>query len=404
MKLGLLGIDARIAEVVAAAIRRGDTLVLGCDLPVDGPFAAAVPAAVPRTAAWQDLLDPQSCDAVLVGRDGWSEARAEAVRALVQAGRTLLVGHPPCLSMLWAYELDMIRGDVGGRLLPCLPDRLHPFIQRLQEAIRAGLAGAAPGGPVETITMERRLADRSREKVLDALASDVDLVRVLVGEPSRLSTLGAAEGESAWGALAVGFSGPAQVPVRWQVARGGEPGLSISLMHAQGHCSATIPDDSRLPWTWSGPEPATATFDRGAALLDLLHGSMPDHDLAPAAWADAARAIELAETVPRSLAKGRSIELHQEEFSELGTFRGTMASLGCGLVLAALFVLVLATLLGGIARESGWAWGERIAGIWPQAVLAVLGLFLTLQLLPMLVGNAASRSGEGARADRRRVE
>ena len=116
---------------------------------------------------------------------------------------------------------------------------------------------------------------------------------------------------------------------------------------------------------------------------------------------DAARAIELAETVPRSLAKGRSIELHQEEFSELGTFRGTMASLGCGLVLAALFVLILATLVGGIARESGWAWGERLAGIWPQVVLAVLGLFLALQLLPMLVGGATSRSGEGGQGGRR---
>ncbi|MFM7293161.1 MAG: hypothetical protein ACKO6B_18300, partial [Planctomycetia bacterium] len=64
----------------------------------------------------------------------------------------------------------------------------------------------------------------------------------------------------------------------------------------------------------------------------------------------------------------------------------TMASLGCGLVLAALFVLVLATLVGGIAREAGWEWGERIAGIWPQVVLAVLGLFLALQILPLLVG------------------
>jgi len=401
MKLGLLGIDARIAEVVAAAIGRGDAIVCGCDLPVDGPLAASVPAVVPRSAAWQDLLDPQACDVVLVGRDGWSEYRAEAVRALVQAGRTLLVGHPACLSMLWAYELDMIRGDAGGRLLPCLPDRLHPFIHRLQEVIRAGLAGAAPGGPVETITMERRLADRSREKVLDTLAADVDLVRVLVGEPSRLSTLGGAEGESAWGALAVGFSGPAQVPVRWQVARGGEPGLSISLVHGQGQCSVTIPDDSRLPWAWSGPEPSTASFDRGATLLDLLHGDGPEDDVPPATWSDAARAIELAETVPRSLAKGRSIELHQEEFSELGTFRGTMASLGCGLVLAALFVLILATLVGGIARESGWAWGERLAGIWPQVVLAVLGLFLALQLLPMLVGGATSRSGEGGQGGRR---
>jgi hypothetical protein len=97
--------------------------------------------------------------------------------------------------------------------------------------------------------------------------------------------------------------------------------------------------------------------------------------------------------VPRSLARGRAIDLHQEEFSELGTFKGTMASLGCGLVLAALFVLLIATLVGGIAREAGWDLGERIAGIWPLAVLTVLGLFLVLQLLPLLIAPAAGSKG-----------
>jgi hypothetical protein len=139
-------------------------------------------------------------------------------------------------------------------------------------------------------------------------------------------------------------------------------------------------------WTWSGVPAETSAFDRGAVMLDELHRNRQATTITPAAWSDAARAIELAETVPRSLAKGRAIDLHQEEFSELGTFRGTMASLGCGLVLAALMLLVLATLVGGVAREAGWEWGERIAGIWPQIVLAVLGLFLALQVLPLLIG------------------
>jgi hypothetical protein len=100
------------------------------------------------------------------------------------------------------------------------------------------------------------------------------------------------------------------------------------------------------------------------------------------------------------VAKGRAIDLHQEEFSELGTFKGTMASLGCGLVLAALFVLLLATLVGGIAREAGWGFGERIAGVWPVAVLSVLGLFLALQLLPLLVAPAArTRDGKPTRSE-----
>jgi predicted dehydrogenase len=394
MKLGLLGIDARIAQVVAAAAHRGDTIAIGCDLPATGALARVVAADVPRDQSWESLLDARVCDAVLVGVDGWNDRRADGVRALVQAGRTLLLSHPLTLSMLWAYELDMIRGDSGSRLIPFLPDRLHPFIRRLQERIEAGLADASPLGAVETITMERRLVDRSRDAVLRALAADADLVRVLAGDPSRLSTLGAADAEAAWNTLAVGFSGPSQVPVRWQVVRGDRPSLRIAVNHAHGSCAVDIPDipadaaadGNRLPWTWSEDGSETAAFDRGVVMLDVLHNPQQTTTTAPAVWSDAARAIELAETVPRSLAKGRAIDLHQEEFSELGTFRGTMASLGCGLVLAALLVLVLATLVGGIAREAGWEWGERLAGLWPQVVLAVLGLFLALQVLPLLVG------------------
>jgi predicted dehydrogenase len=410
MKLGLLGIDARIAEVVAVAAARGDTITIGCDLPTVGPLAAVVAADVPRDSSWEPLLESQVCDAVLVGCDGWTEARAAGVRALVQAGRTLLLSHPLTLSMLWAYELDMIRGDSGATLIPFLPDRLHPFIRRLQERIEAGLAGADPLGPVETITMERRLVDRSREAVLRSLAVDADLVRVLAGDPSRLSTLGTADADTAWNTLAVGFTGPTQVPVRWQVVRGERPGLRITLVHAQGTNAVDVPDASLdeaghpddASWTWTGDRSETLAFNRGALMLDELYRRREPTTIAPAVWSDAARTIELAETVPRSLAKGRAIDLHQEEFTELGTFRGTMASLGCGLVLMTLLLLVLATLVGGIARESGWEWGERIAGIWPQVVLAALGLFLALQVLPLLIGAGTPPPGGGDSGDRPR--
>ena len=399
MKLGILGIDFAIARMVAAAADRGDTITVACEIaPSADPL---IPSAVPRES-WQALLDPRSCDVVLVGGQGWSEGRADAVRSLVQAGRTLLLSHPLVLSMLWCYELDMIRADSGACLVPFLPDRLHPYIARLRQHIESGLAGTDPLGPVEHVAMERRLADRSRDAVLGALAADVDLVRVLVGDPTQLSTLGGAAADAAWNTLAVGFSGPALVPVRWQVVRGGPPdGLRITLSHTHGTTAVDIPASPgepgvRAAWTWSGPPAESLPFDGARVMLDLLHGPRDDGVVPPATWPDAARAVELAETVPRSLAKGRAIDLHQEEFSELGTFRGTMASLGCGLVLAALIVVVLATLVGGIAREAGWAWGERLAGGWPYLVLAVLGFFLVLQLVPILAGVQPPPSPKGS--------
>ncbi|MFN5755698.1 MAG: hypothetical protein ACK48M_02730 [Planctomycetia bacterium] len=402
MKLGLLGIDDQIAPIVAAARRRGDDISLVCDVAADSPHAALVEG-LPRADSWEALVDPRSTDAVLVGGDGWNELRAEGVRKLVQAGRTLVLSQPLELSMLWAYEIDMIRKDSGARLIPVLPDRLQPFLERLKEAIEAGLAGAGSLGPLESIECQRRLRDRSRERVLGQLARDADLLRVLVGDPRRLSTLGGGETDAAWGTLAVGLTGGANLPVRWRVSRGESPGLSLTLVGGAGSLAVDIPADDASQWTLTaepGGRVERAAFDRAATILGLLEGSSSGGTVVAAAmWDDAARAIELAETVPRSLAKGRAIDLHQEEFSELGTFKGTMAALGCAIVLGGLFVLLLATLVGGIAKEAGWEFGERIAGVWPVAVLVVLGAFLLLQLLPLLIGSIPPDRGGPAGSD-----
>jgi predicted dehydrogenase len=388
MRLGLLGIDARMMDVALAARRRGDRIVATHG--VDASRLRDLDA--PATGGWEPLLDAAVCDAVLVGGEGWDDERAAAVRTLVQAGRPLILAQPLELSMLWAYELDMIRRDTGALLVPCLPDRLHPFVGRLRDALVASLAGAGPAGAVESLHLERRMPDRSRAAVLAQLARDADLVRAVVGDPAKLSTLGAADPDTAWGTLAVGLSGPTQVPVRWQVAPGAVSGLVLRLQSAAGATEITAPDDD-APWTFTPPVGSSESlaFDRGATILGVL-----DRAIASAAgrgteapeaatWSDAARAIELAETVPRSLTRGRAIDLHREEFTEMGTFRGTMASLGCGLIVAALVVVVLATLVAGIAREFGWRFAGSIVDAWPAIVLGVLGLFLLLQLLPLLV-------------------
>jgi hypothetical protein len=141
LTLGVLGADAEIAALAAEAARRGARLV---EIPES--TETTTPA---EAAAWQRLLDEASCDAVLVGTTGWSPERAEAVRMLVQAGRTLVVAHPLETSMLWAFELDMIRRDSGATLIPYLPDR-PGYNKRLRHSgelfqhVIASLARACP--------------------------------------------------------------------------------------------------------------------------------------------------------------------------------------------------------------------------------------------------------------------
>lgn len=390
MRLGLLGYDPAVASVVREAVRAGDTIVSVSDLdPGVAPDLAGA-----RRVDWEHLLDASAADAVLVAADGWGPLRAAAVRALVQAGRPLLLSHPLDLSMLFAYEIDMIRADSGAVLVPFLPDRLHPAVS----AARAWLEERR--GAVESVHVERRSRDRSRESVLRSFAVDADLVRLLAGPPTRLATLGAADPETAWQTLAVGLSSPDNPPTRWQVVRSDEPGVTFTFTAADGVARLSFADgeqpsgDARVTWT-GGAASETSSWNRGEAMLAVLRDAVAGEPMPPraATWDDAARAIELAETLPRSLSRGRAVDLHGEEFTELGTFKGTMASLGCGIVLLALVVAIGASLVGGIAREVGWEAGERVAGAWPWIVLATMALFLVLQFLPLLVAPSAPDRG-----------
>ena len=410
MKIGILGCDDHILAIAVAAVEGGHSLSPAYDVPDDLPAILSGIDRQPREQ-WQGLLEDEVCDAVLVGVDGWSEHRAEQVRTLVQAGRTILIGHPASLSMLWAYELDMILADSSATVIPAIATRHHPFIYSLKNLVEQSIAGNGPLGPIESLQFERRQPDRDQDSVLTSFARDADVIRVLIGDPSRLMALGG--GDAGWANLAVGLSGPDQVSVRWQVAKGHTRELTIQLICERGRLCIDIPERDCGVWAVTQQTDAgisdllpefpseTAPFQPAEVLLELLllavKGDADNHSnssIPPAIWPDAARTIELAETIPRSVKRGRGIDLHQEEFSELGTFRGTMASLGCGIIMAGLFILFLATLVGGVARAAGWSFGERLAAIWPYAILTTLILFLILQLLPFLLPKDSGNSDE----------
>jgi hypothetical protein len=393
MRLGILGWDDTVRAVAEAALAAGNRIVLATL--AEGVDPRGLPGH-PVACEGDRLLDAAETDAVLVAAAGWDDQRGGLVRQLVQIGRPLLMAYPPNLSMLWAFEIEMIRTDSGGVIVPFLPDRLHPFIARMRSEFEACLAGTSPLGNADAITIERPLVDHSREAVLAAFARDSDLLRVLAGEPARLAAIGGRSDATALAGLTVECGGPGRIPTRWQAIRpsAGGHAARLSLLAERGTVVVEIPPvagQRSEPWTAEWTLTASGTVERlsfapAAVMLDVLKRSMAGSTVGGAAtWPEAARLVELAETIPRSLARARAIDLHQEEFSEIGTFKGTMASLGCGLVLAALVVLVLATLVAGIAREAGWVFGERLAAGWPFLVLVTLGGFLLLQLLPLLI-------------------
>ena len=85
------------------------------------------------------------------------------------------------------------------------------------------------------------------------------------------------------------------------------------------------------------------------------------------------------------MADGDSIELHREAFSEAGTFKGTMTSLGCGILLAAMGTLFVGAFVQTILAKAGQAEAASLVGLcWTFGLGGLLLTFLALQfLLPL---------------------
>src|SRR5207249_4805185 len=153
---------------------------------------AILPARTPELE-WEVLLHGRLVDAVIVAHGPDQELRAEELRKLVQAGVPLLVAHPVVDSMLVYYELDMIRRESSCVIVPNMPWRWHPAIAQL-----AGLIAAAdsPLGPIGQAMFERTLRQRDRSAVAAQFARDVDLVRAVCGDVTKLAALGSPADEA----------------------------------------------------------------------------------------------------------------------------------------------------------------------------------------------------------------
>ncbi|MBX3413637.1 MAG: hypothetical protein KF708_13180 [Pirellulales bacterium] len=389
MKFALLGADApTLALAQAIARHEVHSLVWMAETGNAARTLHELAPAAKLTDDWESLLSGEVADVVLVARPDPARAeeedrRADQLRKLVQNSIPLALSHPAQQSMIACYELEMIRHDTHSLLFPLLDWRWHPAVTRLAALVRA--TGATTLGEWEQIVIERHAADRRDANVRVEFARDVDLARFLAGDLTRLAALSP---EGAGGKLAnlgVQLSGTENILVRWSVRPlESTAGAKLTVIGSQGRASLQIAEQDE-PWLLEiypaegGPQ--TERFDTYHAAEETLRqierayvANLAGEEVAPA-WAEAARAVELTETIDRSLARGRTIELYQEEYSEEATFKGKMAAVGCLLLIVAFIVVILATIAA--------AFKLPVADKWPIVLALVLGVFLALQFLQL---------------------
>jgi predicted dehydrogenase len=399
MQLALLGVDDQTLALAAAAARSGEDEIVMIDaLAQRAAEAAAISPRARLVDDWNAMLDSQNVDAVLVAADE-PIARIDQLRRLIQLRMPVLVSHPVSLSMLDCFELEMIREETNCVVLAYVPARWHPASAELGTILDGGQS--SPIAATEQITFERFLPRREREDVLQQFARDADLVQFIAGPATKLHALGSAAAGRAdpYANLAVQMTCPDGLVCRWMVAPvETEAGGRVTLVGSCGKAILWMPqaDDAwRLELRaatgtstqdypqWNAPE----------AALEMLSLAVANEEVG-SNWNDAARTVELADAIDRSLAKGRTIDLHQEEFSDVGTFKGTMASAGCGLLVVGLILVVVVALVHTLAAQAGWNRLARMLDGWPYLMLVVFGIFLLLQLL-VFVGKSRPNQGDG---------
>lgn len=393
MKLALLGTTPAAIAFAVRAAQLGHEVIAAYEAQDKAQLREALPTVAFRED-WENLLGARDVDAVVVAGPilpedlpaNERERRDDQLRKLFQAAVPLIVLPPVCEAIV-GFELEMIRRDVQGAVIPALATPLHAWLH-LAEWLTEKSASAL--GPIEVVQVERCLAVRQRPEVLAAFARDAELLRRIAGPLKRLTASGgkqSAERKASLASLVVQAEGESAFPVRWSVAPVGEfDGAKVRIVGSSGEVVLEMPSAGN--WRLRGPglmeeyeppdeaETALEELERSLAVRKLDEPSASS----PLTWLNACRAVEAMEAIDRSLARNRAVDLYNEDHSEESSFKGIMAASGCLMLLGTLAALTCAGALTVVAKpekgSGGTYWG------WLQVCLIVpLALFLLAQLL-----------------------
>lgn len=410
MKFAILGSDPDILRLAVAARDLGHAIAWVGD--VRSEDAAAIwPLVADRTdraAEWELLLGQGVVDAVLFGHGAAaSELRAERLKRLAAEAIPVLASHPVFESVLPYYEVDMTRRETGAIVQHFNPLPPADVLSELADWVRDGHPAA---GRIHQVTCERRTAASYRAGVLGHLARDVELLAAIAGDIRRVSAIGPATLDSSFASLQVQIATTAASSVRWSVSSAayGTAGMQVALLGERGMVYLreftgasnapqweleTSADSLSASEELETADPASDAIKR---LVDATSQQDPNARGSSSTWSAATRDMEVIDAVELSLQKGRTIEVFQQQLTEQLAFRGTMAALGCGLLLVAFFGVIAVALLGGAEGVIR----QRIAPAWPLVLLAVLAFFLLLQAVPLLAQKSRNAGDASSTAEK----
>jgi len=406
MKFALLGVDEEVLAFAQALLAEGHECAAAFDAEEHLVRLSAIVPAARADEDWEAALLGSTIDFLVVAvaranrtaATGISatERREDQLRKIAQSGVPAVIMHPACEAIV-GFEIEMIRRDCQGILVPYSPGLLRPETAELAAIFRA--REESPIGATEQIAFERYQADRSRAAVLEQFARDVVLLQKLIGEIRKVNATGPAGAtqvdplgpksrvKPSLTNLSVHLVGETGASARWSIVPATEaPHGVLSLRGSRGQATLTMPRGCGA-WKISYPAGSSEECDGPAKdELQLWSERLPaiirGEESAPLSWIDACRAMEATGAIDRSLERGRTIELYHEEHTEEQSFKGVMAVGGCLMLVTALGVVFLATIVEGLQLPFR---NSLVWRLWPVYLLAPMAVFLLLQLLKNVV-------------------
>ena len=382
MNFALLGDDNTSLPLIRAiAAHPVHRLVVAAFVDSTLPELLRLAPSVRVVPHWEDVLTEKSLDAVLVASA--DEGVLAGAKQLAASGNPLLLLPRAAQGSTFVYELSLIRDDSRATLFPAFAYRFDPIVQNIRQKIDDGVLGT-----VLHLQLEREIPKRvdsnapllpSAETVDQILLDDVDLLRQLGGQFSRVTAL---RSEPALTHATVTLAGENCPEAVWsvkatasqpcgQLTVTGDSGTAVLAMDENGSTLELrlVAADEVICETEIDLDAATDVLQRFEM---AVAGKPVDPD-----WTDATRAFEIIDAARQSDARRRTVDVHFETTSERAIFKTQMTAIGCGVLAFTLVGLVLYLLAASlfdlnptVLRVARFLW------IAPLLVFLLLQLFV----------------------------
>lgn len=299
---------------------------------------------------WEHLLIAADIDAVVVS--GHSAVVQEGVKQLAAAETAVVLFPDVDQGLTLIYELGMLSDEKGCLLFPVFPKRHHPNVLLARELIIGGALGQ-----ILHLHLERQMHLESSDELRplptlretdSRLLPDIDLLRMLGGNYSQVTALRSSQTEGVSRAT-VNLTGDDLPEASWSL-NAAAPGnaWTLTVTGQRGSLVLRGADDSETIAIETDVEPqhldhTTARAQdvtTGDAILAQFDAAIAGDPYAPD-WIDLTRAFEILDAAHRSVNRRRTIDLFFETTSERSIFKTQMTAVGCGLMSATLFAVVL---------------------------------------------------------------